>query len=114
MISDPKQLAILVRDFALDKKALDPVVLDLRGISSFTDFFVICSATSEPHLKAVANGVEKGLKDEYETRPLSTDGYPASQWVAVDFGSVILHIFLERKRHHYALEELWGDAKRVR
>jgi ribosome-associated protein len=114
MIPDPLKLARLCREFALDKKALDPVILDLRSISTFTDFFVICSATSEPHLKAVANGVEKSLKEEHAIRPLIVDGYPASQWVAVDYGQVILHIFNERKRRHYALEELWGDAKRVK
>jgi ribosome-associated protein len=89
------------------------VVLDLQGISSFTDFFVICSGTSEPHLKAIAGAVEEGLKDDHDIRAVSVDGFPASQWIVLDYMQVIVHVFRAEKREYYSLEDLWGDAPRL-
>jgi ribosome-associated protein len=89
------------------------VVLDLQGISSFTDFFVICSGTSEPHLKAIAGEVEDRLKEEHGIRAVSVDGFPASQWIVLDYLQVIVHVFRQEKREFYSLEDLWGDAPRV-
>ena len=111
---DGLELARRCVELALDKKALDPVVLDLQAISTITDFLVICSAQSEPQLKAIANGVVKSLKDDYDRAPYAVDGFPASQWVVVDYGDVMLHVFHEDKRGVYALEELWSDAKKVK
>jgi len=107
------ELAQRCVEFALDKKALEPVVLDLQAISTITDFLVICSAQSEPQLKAIANGVVKTLKDDYGRSPYAVDGFPASQWVVIDYGEVMLHIFHEDKRGVYALEDLWSDARKV-
>lgn len=107
-------LAKLCREIALDKKALDPVIIDLRSVSSMTDFFVICTVQSEPQLKAVANALEKTLKDQYQIRPHAIDGFPASQWIVADYGDVLVHVFHESKRQLYALEELWGDAPVVK
>jgi ribosome-associated protein len=110
---DGIELARRCVDLALDKKALDPVILDLREISTITDYLVICSAQSDPQLKAIANGVVKGLKDDFARPPLAVDGFPVSQWIVVDYGDVMLHIFHESKRGVYALEDLWSDAKKV-
>ena len=88
-------------------------MLDLRGISTFTDFFVICSATSEPQLKAIANEIETRLKEEHAIRPGAIDGFPASQWIVLDYLQVVVHIFHQDKRAFYSLEDLWGDAPRV-
>jgi ribosome-associated protein len=88
-------------------------VLDLRGISTFTDFFVICSGTSEPQLKAIANELETRLREEYSVRPVAVDGFPASQWMVLDFLQVVVHIFHSDKRAFYSLEDLWGDARRL-
>jgi ribosome-associated protein len=99
---------------AEDKKALDPVILDLRAVSSITDFLVICSAQSEPQLKAIANGVDQTLRETIGRRPLAVDGFPASQWIVLDYGEVMLHLFHEQKRGVYALEDLWSDAPVVR
>ncbi len=90
------------------------MILDLRGISTFTDFYVICSGTSEPHLKAIAGEIQDKLKEEHDTRPSAVDGYPVSQWVIIDYLSVLVHIFHADKRSYYALEDLWGDAPRLR
>lgn len=98
---------------AQEKKALDPIILDLRNISTITDYLVICSAQSEPQIKAIANGVEQVLKESLERHPLAVDGFPTSQWIVIDYGDVMFHIFHEQKRSVYALEDLWGDAPQV-
>ena len=85
-------------------------MLDLRGISTFTDFFVICSATSEPQLKAIASEIETQLKEERGRRPVAIDGFPASQWMVLDYLQVVVHVFHRDKRAFYSLEDLWGDA----
>jgi ribosome-associated protein len=88
-------------------------VLDLRSISTFTDFFVICSATSEPQLKAIAGEIEARLKGEYGVRAVAVDGFPASQWIVLDYLQVVVHVFHRDKREFYSLEDLWGDAPRL-
>lgn len=89
------------------------MVLDLREISTFTDFFVICSASSEPQLKAIAGEIEAQLKQEHGVRPAAVDGFPASQWIVLDYMQVIVHIFHAEKRDFYSLEDLWSDAPRI-
>jgi ribosome-associated protein len=110
---DSRQLAKLCRDIALDKKALQPVILDVRKISSVADYFFICSGSSEPHLKAIADEIHRRLKDA-GVRAEHHDGYPQSRWVVMDYGDVIIHIFHPELRELYGLEHLWGDAKRVK
>jgi ribosome-associated protein len=85
----------------------------LRGISTFTDFFVLCSGTSEPHLKAIAGEVETKLKQDYGIRAAAIDGFPASQWIVLDYLQVIVHVFHQNKREFYSLEDLWSDARQV-
>jgi ribosome-associated protein len=108
-----EELAQTIADIAGDKKAEDIVALDLRGISSFTDFFVICSGTSEPHLKAIINELQDRLRQEHGLRPVAVDGFPLSQWVVADYSDVVVHIFHTDKRAFYSLEDLWGDAPRL-
>jgi ribosome-associated protein len=98
---------------AEDKKALEPIILDLRSVSTITDYLAICSAQSEPQIKAIANGVEQALKEKFGRRPLAVDGFPTSQWIVIDYGDVMLHIFHEQKRGVYDLEDLWSDAPQV-
>ena len=74
---------------------------------------MICSGTSEPHLKAIASEIQEKLRDKFETRPAAVDGFPVSQWVIIDYLSVLVHIFNQDKRAFYALEDLWGDAPRL-
>lgn len=111
---DPEEsLARLCAEAALDKKAYDVVILDMRGISNFTDFFVIVSGTSEPQLKAIAGSIRERVREATGLRPTAEDGFPVSQWVIVDYGSVIVHIFHRDRRAVYGLEDLWNDAKRI-
>jgi ribosome-associated protein len=98
---------------ASDKKAEAIVALDLRGISAFTDFFVICSGTSEPHLKAIAGELQERLKKDHGVAVRKVDGFPASHWVVLDFTDVVVHLFHESKRPFYSLEDLWSDAPRL-
>ena len=106
-------LARLCAAYATEKKAEDVVTLDLRGISTFTDFFVICSGASEPQLKAIAGEISDRLRMEHDVKPNAMDGYPTSQWLVLDYGSVVVHIFHEVKRELYSLEDLWGDAPKL-
>ncbi len=112
-ISGSDDLARTCAEFASNKKAEEIVVLDLRDISTFTDFFVICSAASEPQLKAIAGEIEMRLKQEHQMRPVAVDGFPASQWIVLDFMQVVVHIFHAEKRAFYSLEDLWGDAPKL-
>ena len=96
-----------------DIQAEDIVVLDLRGISSIADYFVICTATSIPHLKAVSRDIRAKTETSIGERARSADGDPSSLWMVIDYVDVIVHIFHSEKRHVYALEDLWSDAPRV-
>lgn len=111
---DPEEtLARLCAEGALDKKAEDVVILDMREISSFTDFFVIATGSSEPQLKAIAGSIREKVREATGQRPAAEDGFPVSQWVVIDYGSVIVHIFHKEKRSLYGLEDLWNDARRI-
>jgi len=108
-----EELARLCAAYATEKHAEEVLVLDLRGISTFTDFFVICSGASEPQLKAIAGGITERLRDEHNLKPSAVDSYPLSQWLIIDYGSVVVHIFHQVKRELYSLEDLWSDAPRL-
>ena len=107
------ELSLRIAAAAGRKKGENIVVLDLRGISTLTEFYVICSGSSEPQLKAIVDEIQDALRKETNIRARRVDGFPYSQWVVADFGDVILHVFHESKRHHYALEDLWSDAPRL-
>lgn len=107
-------LAQACAEAAADKKAEDPVLLDLRGISSIADFFFICTATSEPQLKAVASSIREQLREICKIQPLFTAGSPASQWMVIDYGEMVVHVFLKAKREFYRIEDLWRDAPRLK
>jgi ribosome-associated protein len=111
---DSKKLAQLCRDFADNKKAENIVILDVRDLSSVTDYFVIASGTSEPHLRAIVDEITSRLRDEYDLRPLRKDGSMQGAWVVLDFFDVIVHVMRTDARERYDLEGLWGDAARVK
>jgi len=97
---------------ALDKKAQDVVVLDLRQTPAFTDFFVLCSGTNPRQVKAIADAVEEALRAA-KVRPAHVEGYDRADWVLMDFFSFIVHVFTPQTREFYSLERLWGDARRI-
>ena len=93
------------------KKAEDIVVLDLQSISSFTDYFIIMQGNSKRQNMAIYEGIERELKNE-NVRPLSIEGRKNAEWILMDYGSFIIHIFSKEAREYYYLEKLWGDAPR--
>ncbi|MGH9309231.1 MAG: ribosome silencing factor [Vicinamibacterales bacterium] len=97
---------------ALDKKALDLVVLDLRNTPAFTDFFVLCSGQSQRQVKALADAVEETLRAA-KVRPAHVEGYDRADWILMDFFTFIVHVFTPQTREFYSLERLWGDAERI-
>jgi ribosome-associated protein len=97
---------------ALDKKALDLIVLDVQGVSTVTDYFLVCSGRSTPHVQSIAEAIRDALKAD-GIRPLHAEGVAESGWVLLDYGDVLVHVFLEDTRAYYALERLWGDAPAV-
>ncbi|HMF59358.1 MAG TPA: ribosome silencing factor [Vicinamibacterales bacterium] len=97
---------------ALDKKAGDVVVLDLRGTPAFTDFFILCSGQSQRQVKAIADGVEDALRTA-KVRPSHVEGYERAEWVLMDYFTFIVHVFTPQTRAFYSLERLWGDAERI-
>jgi len=111
---DSKKLAELCREYADNKKAENIVLLDVRDLSSVTDFFVIASGTSEPHLRAVVSEITDRLREEHDLRPMRQDGSMQGAWVIMDFFDVIVHVMRPDARERYDLEGLWGDAARVK
>ena len=108
----PLELARRIVELAEDKKAADIVLLDLAGLTTMADYFIICSGGSERQLSAIADGIISSLRDE-KTRPIGREGTAASHWVLVDFGSVIVHIFTPPEREYYGLEKHWSEAKTI-
>lgn len=92
-------------------KAQNIVRMDLKNVNgAISDYFVICTATSDRHAQALADSVEKFMKDKTNSRPICVEGYQMGEWVLLDFVDIVVHIFLEEKRMFYRLESLWGDA----
>jgi ribosome-associated protein len=97
---------------ALDKKAGDVVVLDLRDTPAFTDFFLLCSGQNARQVHAIADAVEETLKAA-KLRPAHIEGYDRAEWILMDYFTFIVHIFTPQTRAFYSLERLWGDAERI-
>ncbi|MBV8552080.1 MAG: ribosome silencing factor [Acidobacteriaceae bacterium] len=95
---------------AESKKAFDIRILDLREVTSFTDFFIVCSVSNQRQGQAVADEIEKALKETGEL-PVSIEGYDAAEWILMDYGDFLVHIFSETARSYYDLERLWRHAK---
>ena len=111
---DSRKLALLCRELADNKKAEDIAILDVREVSSVTDYFVIASGTSEPHLRAIVEEITDRLREDRDLRPRAIDGTAQTAWVVLDFFDVIVHLMRQDVRERYDLETLWGDAPRVK
>jgi ribosome-associated protein len=111
---DSKKLALLCRELADNKKAEDVVILNVRELSSVTDYFVIASGTSEPHLRAIVDEITNQLREKHDERPRAIDGSLQTAWVVLDYFDVIVHVMRQDVRERYDLETLWGDAPKIK
>ena len=108
----PNEKALEIADALTDKKALDVRILDLAGVSSFTDYFVIASGSSTRHVKTLAEETTRAVREQGE-KTLGVEGDPPGRWVLVDAGDVVVHLFEPEAREFYALERLWGEAEQL-
>ena len=106
----PEALATRIAEIASDKVAQDIRVFDLRGIVSYTDFFVICSGNTERQTKAIHDAIYQELKDVHGRLPRRVEGLTESRWILMDYLDAVVHIFTPDARSYYRLEQLWGDA----
>jgi ribosome-associated protein len=111
MVTDSRTKSLLCLKAALEKKALDPVLIELKGTTSFTDF-LLCSGKSDRQVQAIAQGIEEALKKN-GVRPLGQEGTSGGKWILMDYEDVVVHVFLEPVRKFYDLEGLWIDAPRI-
>ena len=111
---DSKKLALLCRELADNRKAENIVIMDVRELSTVTDYFVIASGTSEPHLRAIVEEITDGLRKDHDLRPRAVDGTLHTAWVVLDYFDVIVHVMKQDVRERYDLETLWGDAPHVK
>jgi ribosome-associated protein len=111
---DSRKLALRCRELADNKKAENIVILDVRKLSSVTDYFVIASGASEPHLRAIVDEITDKLRSDEGLRPQAVDGTVHAAWLVLDYFDVIVHVMRADVRERYDLEGLWGDAPRVR
>jgi ribosome-associated protein len=107
---DSAALAERIAAMASDRKAIDVRVLDLRGVVSYTDFFVICSGNTERQTKAIHDAIYKDLKDNGRILPRRTEGEREARWILLDYLDCVVHIFTPEARDYYRLEQLWGEA----
>ena len=98
-------------DCALDKKAEKLIVLDVKKLTSFTDYFIICSSDSNPKTKALLNHIVDNIKNEFDIKPLNSEGIENLDWVLLDYINIVVNIFSPEKRNYYNIEKLWGDAE---
>ena len=110
--TDPRETALLCVRYALDKKAYDLLLLDVSGLTSLADFFLICTGRSDTQVQAIAQSIEESL-GKLGRKPRMIEGLSGGQWVLMDYGDVVVHIFLESTRAFYDLERLWARATAV-
>jgi ribosome-associated protein len=107
---NPEEIAATVAQYALDRKALDVVQLDLRELISYSDYFVICTGRSDRQAKAIHDAIHQGMKDEHGMLPQRVEGVSESRWILMDYLDVVVHVFTPEVREYYRLEQLWGEA----
>jgi ribosome-associated protein len=105
-----EQLVREIARYASDKKAIDVVELDLRGVLGYTDYFLVCSGNTGRQAKAIHDGILEGLKREHDTLPRRIEGSGQAGWILMDYLDVVVHIFTPDAREFYRLEQLWGEA----
>ncbi len=106
----PEQIARAIGEYAADRKALDIVQLDLRGIIGYTDYFVICTGRTNRQTKAIHDGIHQGLKADHGMLPRRVEGLSQARWILMDYLDVVVHVFTPETRDYYRLAQLWGEA----
>ena len=109
-LPDPARLADWIAGYAADKKAIDIVELDLRGVLGYTDFFVICSGNTDRQTKAIHDGIHEGMKKDHGLLPRRVEGLQEARWILLDYLDVVVHVFTPETRDFYGLERLWGEV----
>ncbi len=107
---NPDQLAETIAAQAADKKAIDVVELDVRGVVGYTDFFLVCSGNTARQVKAIHDGIHQALKDDHGILPRRVEGQAEATWILMDYLDVVVHIFTPEARDFYRLEQLWGEV----
>lgn len=107
---NPEEIALTVAELASAGKGLEIIQLDLRGLTSVADYFVICTGRSERQVKAIHDRIHQGMKHEHGTLPTRVEGLTQSEWVLMDYADVIVHLFTPELRDYYRLEQLWAEA----
>ena len=110
---DSKTLAAFCTKEAEEKKAADIASLKVGELTTIADYFVLCTAQSEPQMKALANWIQKSVFEKFRLKPVTVDGESVSKWILIDFGAVIVHVMTPEMRDRYQLEKLWGDAPKL-
>jgi len=110
---ESKERALLCAAYTLEKKAFNVRILEVKGISSLTDYLVIASGRSDRQVQAAAEAVRLGLKNDHHTLPLAVEGMDEGRWVLIDYGDVMVHVFQEPVRDFYDLDGLWRDASEI-
>ena len=109
-ITTPEQMAAAIADIASDRKAVDIVQLDLRGMVGYADYFVICSGRSDRQTRAIHDAIHLEMKANHALLPRRVEGLPEARWILIDYLDVVVHIFTPDTREYYRLEQLWGEA----
>ncbi len=105
-----KEIALLAADYALDKKGMDLLLLDVRGLSSLTDYLLLVSGRSDRQVQAIAENIRTEFKHHHDLLPLAIEGMDQGRWVLLDYGEIMVHVFQQPVRDFYDLEGLWSEA----
>jgi ribosome-associated protein len=106
----PEEMAMAIAELAADRKAVDLVGLDLRGMIGYADYFLIASGRSDRQARAIHDAIHAGMKERYGLLPRRVEGLGESRWILMDYLDVVVHLFIPETREYYRLEQLWGEA----
>ena len=108
---EEKVITKIISQLMLDKKGLDIQIIDVKGLTSITDYFVNCSSQSDPQTRAIKNHIQDSLFEKYQIKPSHIEGHENLKWILMDYISIVVNIFNEAEREYYNIERLWSDAK---
>jgi ribosome-associated protein len=109
-VMEPAELVGAIAGYAADKKAIDPVELDVAEILGYADYFVVCTGNTDRQTKAIHDGILEGMKKDHGIIPRRVEGLPEARWILMDYLDVVVHVFTPDARDFYRLEQLWGEA----